>query len=184
VEFMKNIKGYVFLAKFVGSEREFLFGRKSEDDASDKLYGDFESNGFKPYVHRRDVLTGAQNYISQNSNVSNVDLAQIKLKIAENEDDLPYFMRRSDLIVIRYGSSSNLLNGIMFGDIVPGRLDSLPLPGAELRDNGYVTFRKGDGKHPFNLADSLRNELTRQDSSLVAIAQFKLKRIENVFRNT
>ncbi|MBS3083782.1 hypothetical protein J4423_03190 [Candidatus Pacearchaeota archaeon] len=181
---MKNIKGYVFLAKLVGSEREFLFGRKSETDGPERVYGDFESNGFKSYVYRRDVLVGAQNYVSQNSNVSNVDLAQIRLKIAENEEDLSYFIRRSDLIVILYGSSLNLPNGIMFGDIVSEKPNSLPLPGAELRDNGYVPFRKSEGKHPFTLADSLRNELTRQANSLVAIAQFKLKRIGNVFRNT
>ena len=180
---MRSVKGYVFLAKLKDSEREFLFGRKSEADLADRLYGDFESNGFSPYVRRSDVLIGAQNYLSQNVDVSNLDLAQIKLKIADNDDDLPYFMRRSDLIAILYGSSLNLPNGLMYGDIVSGKSNGLPRLGAKLRDNGYVPFRKGEGKHPFTLVDSLRNELTRQANSLVAIAQFKLKRIENVFRN-
>ena len=181
---MKSVKGYVFLAKLRDSEREFLFGRKSDADLSDRLYGDFESNGFLSYRFMKDVRSGIENYISQNVNIVNVDLARIRLKIAESEDELFYFANRSDLIAIMYGSSSVISNNIMYGDIVIDRPNSLPLPGAELYDNGYTTFRKIDGKHPFTLADSLCSKIARQAQSKATIAQFKLNRIENVFRNT
>jgi len=175
---MKIVKGYVFLVKFSGEEREYLFGRKSDSEDS-KLFERFESNGLDPYRLVRDARTGAQDYLSRSKTVNKLDLAQIRLKIAENEGDLPYFMSRSGLIAIMSAACAGSSNQIMYGDIVEGRPNSKPLPGAELCENGYTPFMGGGGQ-PFLEVDHLCNEIARQGMCRAQIAQFKLKRLESL----
>ena len=177
---MKEINGYVIVAKT--DLVELLFGKPEK--FNHQGYENFETNGLVPFEEMRRVKDVANiSIFPQEVNI--ISIGQIYLKIAESEEELEFFRKKTNLIVIRKEYDSISKEDKLFGPL-NGRSRSIPssLPGARLADNGYTPYRreKGIDRTPFQRAIYQLSEMNRQANWPATIAQFKLKRLEEVFK--
>jgi hypothetical protein len=177
---MREITGHVFIAEC--REAEFMFGKPTSENCV--IYENIESNGLVPYDSQEQARDAAEHFFMDPYYL--VSLAKLWMKIAETRDELDYFKDKTNLIVImkEYDRSSKIDH--LFGPLPTkkGRTSASPLPGAYLSENGFMPHRRspGIGQTPFERAKRQLTEVNRQGGCPAVIAQFRLKKLEEVFR--
>ncbi|MFH0828972.1 MAG: hypothetical protein V1907_02215 [Candidatus Kerfeldbacteria bacterium] len=130
------------------------------------LYESLATNGINAFPDRQSAAA-AQQRLRQRADIAKVDLARLRLRIADNDDEIPMLHRCRSLIVIygiREGSDVEFL-----GRAVTGRPTAHPLSGAFLWTNGLKPFPN------FADAEYAAREAHRQAMSKATIAAFSLR---------
>jgi len=178
---MRKIEGYVFMPH---NERvTFMFGRRIAKTGSDGNYDNFEFNDFSPYKTRLEATAGARELLSKRQDATKADIARVIMEIAENKGEVELFVNKTNLVSIMIDEDQGLR--ILYGALVQGFRPAYPLPGAVLKDNGYVTYTRANSKPllPFKRALYQAKEINRQGQLPATIATFKLKILETILRN-
>jgi hypothetical protein len=175
---MREIKGYVFI---VGTERvEFLLGKPGPNFPN---YQNIESNGLTPFETIKKARYVARTIFS-NLKSSKVSLGELYMKIAEIKEELIFFRKKTNLIVIMKDYDNISKTDQLFGPLLDEKTQSAySLPGAWLGNNGYRAYRRREGinESPFERASYQLSEINRQSGCAATIAQFRLKRLEEIF---
>ena len=174
---MRKIEGYVFI---VGTKRmEFLFGKPGPNSHN---YQNIESNSLTPFETIKKARYVARTIFSD-LKFSKTSLGELYMKIAETKDELISFRKKTNLIVIMKDYYNTSKIDKLFGPLLDEKTQSThPLPGAWLGNNGYRAYRrrKGITESPFERALYQLSEINRQSGCAATIAQFRLKRLEEI----
>ena len=174
---MRYIKGYVFIANF--RYKSLLFGRKIDD--SNGNYNNIEGNGLIPYNRRQEAIEAGKEFAGKRKDLIEVNLGDLEMSIAENEEELSFFRRKSELIVVMKNTSLPITEERLLGPVVEGKLSFCHIPGAFLADTDFTTYTREKGeKSPFERAYYLGTEINRQAQSAATIAKFSLKRLQRI----
>ena len=177
---MRKIEGYVIIA---GTERaEFLFGKPEQPNPHN--YQNIESNDLTPFEIIKKAEYVARTAFS-NLKFSKISLGELYMRIAETKDELISFRKKTNLIVIMKNYDDILKIDKLFGPLLDEKIQSAyPLPGTWLSNNGYRTYKrkKEINQSPFERALYQLKEINRQGQCPATIAQFRLKRLEEILK--
>jgi hypothetical protein len=175
---MRKIEGHVII---IGTERmEFLLGKPGPDFHN---YQNIESNGLTPFETIKKARYVARTIFS-NLKFSKTSLGELYMKIAEIKDELIFFRKKTNLIVIMKDYDHISKIDQLFGPLLDEKTRSAyPIPGAWLGNNGYQPYKrkKEINPNPFERAMYQLSEINRQSDCAATIAQFRLKRLEEIF---
>lgn len=176
---MREIKGYVFIA---GTNLELMFGKPKSSYC--KIHQNIETNGLTPFETIKKAKNAAKSF-SFHSEFSYISLGRLYMKIAETKEELFFFRKKTNLIVIMKDYDDMSKTDNLFGPLLDEKTQSAhPLPGAWLGHNGYHPYKrkKEINQSPFERAMYQLSEINRQSGCAATIAQFRLRRLEELFK--
>ncbi len=175
---MREIDGYVFIAEC--RESEFMFGKPVSKGL--KVYESIELNGLSPYESSEQAKKAATAFFKFPFYL--VTLGKLWMRLAETREELDYFTNKTNLIVIMKDYDGRFKTDKLFGPLPTKkrRTTAYPIPGAYLLFNGYKPFKKKFGQTAFDRAKYQLKEINRQGQCGATMAQFKLKKLEELFR--
>ena len=192
---MRKINGYVFIPRFesYGGIIEPLFGPNIGRNGK-RNYDNMENNSWTPFECFSDPLDPARRYLSDMSDCREVGFGRISLTVSESMKEFDYFLRRSNLVVIKRFRDLNQVEEKLLGPTVEGKRNFYPLPGAFLVDTDYTTYTFANSKEhaefhriegqslriqsPLDRAFDLAREVHRQCQCGALIGQFYLRRFK------
>jgi len=162
---MRNIKGWVCLARDSGNSCQFLFGKGINQEGYESL----QTNGIVPFTSIREARA-AQKLMRKRDDLERVGVADLRMEIAEKPYDISAIKtKRSFIAVMDAMKAEGCVQ--FFGRQVAGRPTVYPLPGAYLTDNCLQPFKD------FESARFAASEIQRQAWCPTKIASFYLKRL-------
>ena len=165
---MREVKGYVFIA---GNDfAEFMFGKPKF--SGNKDYENIETNGLTPFETLHHARKAAKSF-SSSFKSGHISLGRLFMKIAESEEELDFFTDKTNLIVIMKDYDNISRTDKLFGPL-----------SSNLSENGYETYRreKGVNQSPFEMALYQLRKIKRQGKCPATIAQFRLRRLEELLK--
>lgn len=173
---MRKINGFVCIAEVITSndfKREILFGvNVNLKDLKGKITETLQSNGLIPFSNLQ-MAEKAQKELIASKMFKKVRIAEIAMQLTETMKDVPFFIKRKNLIVVAVIEESGMLTDMrLMGTYVEGKCGQYPLPGALLEFNGFKPFSN------FESAEYVASEAKRQMDCRVLIGTFTLKRLK------
>lgn len=166
---MKTIAGYICLANTneLGTTIEIPFGKKTDPTLRRQCFENIATNRLVLFDSKNQAKRAIK-HILKRPNINKVEIAKLKLEIAETGQELENhpFCDSQSLIVIFFGDSL-----LLIGRSVEGKPHLYPLPGAPLYFNGFQPIESLES------AKYICSEYIRQGQYTATIATFELIRL-------
>lgn len=167
---MREIEGFIALGKVServpGKTQEVAFGQ----GIGKELYQAIKTNGLNPFVNIEGARLAAEELAKRNLGFTEISLARIKMRVAEDEKDL-----------------SNIQGGNSYVVLAMGEDNTVNIIGEPL-ESGHTPFHKMQGAlvdfndwKPFKVLDDAfwtASEAKRQMESLAQIATLEFERVK------
>lgn len=162
---MRNIQGFICIAATTYHKDQFiLFGKNMSQRK--QLYQNFETNDFTPFNTVSEAKSASEQ-ILQINHIKKVDIAGIKMQIAENEKEIYEFKNKKNLVVVKI---TECQDKELYGKLVEDHATYLAASLFVL--NGLISFDS------FNIAIQSIREINRQAQSPATIGSLEIKKIQ------
>jgi hypothetical protein len=165
---VREIDGYVVIAKPPHYVGEILYGPRIHDYGEEKITEPLKTNGIVPFASITRVENAQR--IARDYDNAAAEVARVHFTIPEDRVEEKIIERMTSIIVIEY--SADHKGFVVFRGPRNKRTEAIysAIPGAFLEDNGYETWLDAER------ALHVRNEVMRQATNLAFIAHMKLER--------
>jgi hypothetical protein len=177
---MIKVDGYVFIPDFNNSQFQPVFGKPVGNERGDGNYANISSNGLTPYNLRKEARESALEFASKRGELRGIEVARLKLRMAETEAELKKFEDETGLVAVMIVNDPDRIDYRIIGPFVEGKPGIYPLVGSWVNQNGFKTFErkhcrgKGYFDTPFKCANEAAYQAGRQGACKASIARFSL----------
>jgi len=162
---MKIIEGFCCLTDVKANHpMQVLFGKNTRRGQG--LYSSLQINRLVPFKTESEAKM-AKKQLQQRKDMLSIIIVQIKITIAEQWSEIEKLPAKQNYIVVWEMNEEKITE--LLGRYVEGKPGRYPIPGADLRYNGYSFIKDVDS------ADYIRSEVNRQGGGVGYIGTMEMQ---------